>query len=74
MRIRGHHSTDILNALASVGLKLVPDRNGVSSHEYMGAQQKRDPVNKSRFELKQSPSSRLSIATSIVAMLCILKV
>ena len=28
---------DILDALASVGLKLVPDADGVSSHEYMGA-------------------------------------
>ncbi len=28
---------DILDALASVGLKLMPDADGVSSHEYMGA-------------------------------------
>ena len=28
---------DILDALASVGLKLMPDEEGVSSHEYMGA-------------------------------------
>ena len=28
---------DILDALASVGLKLVPDAEGVSSHEYLGA-------------------------------------
>lgn len=28
---------DILDALASVGLKLMPDGEGVSSHEYMGA-------------------------------------
>lgn len=27
---------DILDALASVGLKLMPDADGVSSHEYMG--------------------------------------
>jgi hypothetical protein len=28
---------DLLDALASVGLKLVPDLEGMSSHEYMGA-------------------------------------
>lgn len=28
---------DILDALASIGLKLMPDADGVSSHEYMGA-------------------------------------
>ncbi|MCW5867439.1 MAG: hypothetical protein KIS61_09260 [Candidatus Eremiobacteraeota bacterium] len=28
---------DILDALASVGLKLIPDTDGISSHEYMGA-------------------------------------
>ena len=28
---------EILDALASVGLKLVPDAEGISSHEYMGA-------------------------------------
>lgn len=28
---------DILDALASVGLKLMPDNDGLSSHEYMGA-------------------------------------
>ncbi|MFN8613436.1 MAG: hypothetical protein U0931_38210 [Vulcanimicrobiota bacterium] len=28
---------DILDARASVGLKLAPDANGISSHEYMGA-------------------------------------
>lgn len=28
---------DLLDALASVGLKLVPDAEGISSHEYMGA-------------------------------------
>jgi len=28
---------DLLDALASLGLKLVPDTEGVTSHEYMGA-------------------------------------
>ncbi|MBS2037340.1 hypothetical protein JST97_20295 [bacterium] len=28
---------DILDALASIGLKLVPDTEGASSHEYMSA-------------------------------------
>ena len=28
---------DILDALASVGLKLMPDSEGSSSHEYLGA-------------------------------------
>lgn len=28
---------DVLDALASVGLKLVPDTEGISSHEYMSA-------------------------------------
>lgn len=28
---------DLLDALASVGLKLVPDTEGISSREYMGA-------------------------------------
>lgn len=28
---------DLLDALASVGLKLVPDNEGLSSHDYMGA-------------------------------------
>ncbi|MCW5870162.1 MAG: hypothetical protein KIS61_23100 [Candidatus Eremiobacteraeota bacterium] len=28
---------DLLDALASVGLKLIPDEEGVSSHEYFGA-------------------------------------
>ena len=28
---------DILDALASVGLKLMPDTEGASSHEYLGA-------------------------------------
>ena len=28
---------DVLDALASVGLKLVPDGDGISSHEYLGA-------------------------------------
>ncbi len=28
---------DILDALAGVGLKLVADQEGVSSHEYLGA-------------------------------------
>ncbi|MFN8613910.1 MAG: hypothetical protein U0931_40630 [Vulcanimicrobiota bacterium] len=28
---------DLLDALASVGLKLMPDNEGVTSHEYMGA-------------------------------------
>lgn len=28
---------DILDALASIGLKLIPDADGLSSHEYMGA-------------------------------------
>jgi len=28
---------DILDALASVGLKLMPDAEGTSSHEYLGA-------------------------------------
>jgi len=28
---------DILDALAIIGLKLMPDTDGLSSHEYMGA-------------------------------------
>ena len=28
---------DILDALARIGLKLVPDTDGISSHEYIGA-------------------------------------
>lgn len=28
---------DLLDALATIGLKLVPDTEGLSSHEYMGA-------------------------------------
>lgn len=28
---------EVLDALACAGLKLMPDREGVSSHEYMGA-------------------------------------
>ena len=28
---------DLLDALATIGLKLMPDTEGVSSHEYMGA-------------------------------------
>ena len=30
-------AVDILDALASIGLKLMPDTDGLSSHEYMGA-------------------------------------
>ena len=33
----GIAAIELLDALASVGLKLVPDAEGVSSHEYMGA-------------------------------------
>ena len=28
---------DLLDALATIGLKLAPDTEGLSSHEYMGA-------------------------------------
>lgn len=31
------NAMDILDALATIGLKLMPDTEGVSSHEYMGA-------------------------------------
>ena len=40
LALRGHDeitAIDILDALASIGLKLMPDADGVSSHEYMGA-------------------------------------
>lgn len=30
-------AVDILDALACIGLKLMPDTDGLSSHEYMGA-------------------------------------
>ena len=30
-------AVDIVDALATIGLKLMPDTDGLSSHEYMGA-------------------------------------
>lgn len=35
---------DILDALASIGMKLVPDMDGLSSHEYMSAHKSPKPT------------------------------
>lgn len=42
---------DILDALASVGLKLMPDMEGTSSHELHECTQVRNPVRQSGLEL-----------------------
>ncbi|MBS2033870.1 hypothetical protein JST97_02730 [bacterium] len=40
LNLCGHEeitAIDLLDALASIGLKLMPDSEGLSSHEYIGA-------------------------------------